>query len=99
VNLRIDAVHIAGRALRLKLFRVEDKNPVFRARDARPVKGQTELDRHIEPGKAMGQLDARQIVNGEIRFFDSFNDRLEPALIRNRESGVDAQAGCVRPTM
>lgn len=59
VNLRIDAVHVAGRALRLPPIPIEDKNPVFPARDTRPVKSQAEFNRHIEPRNTMGQLDAR----------------------------------------
>lgn len=59
VNLRIDAVHVAGRALRLPPIPIEDENPVFPARDTRPVKSQTEFNRHIEPRNAVGELDAR----------------------------------------
>jgi hypothetical protein len=91
VNLRIDAIYIAGGSLCAVLPALKYENAVSAICDVRPIKSKTEFYRHVEPRNAAGHFDARQVVDRELGLFDQFDDRAEPALIRDGEGGLDPE--------
>jgi len=85
MNFRIDAVHIAGRALCAKGLRFENIDAVLPPGYMRSVKSQSEFKRHVESRHTLGQFDAGKIVDRIRGFFNQFDDRVKPPLIWNRK--------------
>ena len=92
MNLWINPVDIARRPLRSIGLALEHIDPVPAFRHMRTMKRETKFQRHIEAGNPLRGLDPRQVMNREIGLVDQTDDGFEPALVRNGERRIDAQA-------
>ena len=99
MNLWINSVDIAGRFLCPIGLALEDVDPVPAFCRVPAIESKTKFQWHIEAGDPLREIDPREVMNGRIGLRNQSDDGFEPALIRNSERCIDAQAKLGQATM